>query len=471
MKSDNSIHIVTQALRDLIASSAPGAQLPSVRDLIEKLRVSPATVQNAFARLAGEGLIDPRPGQGTFVRQRPITGAASDLSWQAVALGAGRHAGGSMQDLLALPPPGSIPLSMGYLPQDLQATELLSAALKQIARNPALWDRLPFEGMDLLRAWFAREIGHGNVFSPHEAIICPGGQAAIASTLRALLAPGSTLLVEAPTYIGVISAARAAGITLVPVPGDADGVRPDLLEAALHETGARVFYCQPTFANPSGALLSELRRKQVLKVVADARAFLIEDDWARDLHLGSPPPPPLAAQDPNGHVISIRSLAKSAAPGLRIAAIMARGAALARLRAARGGEDFFVSGPLQAAALNIVTSPGWKRHLSTARNALAERRDALVTALRAEIGSDIGINVPQGGMHLWMQLPDHVSDTALASDLARQGVLVSPGRAWFPADPPGSYLRLTFAVAPSILREGARIIGTAIRQRGDRQTE
>lgn len=465
MKIDNSLQVVTQALRDLIASSAPGSQLPSVRELIEKFRVSPATVQNAFARLTGEGLIDPRPGQGTFVRQRPMTGAASDLSWQAVALGAGRRTGEAMQDLLALPPPGSIPLSMGYLPPDLQATELLSAALKQAAKNPALWDRLPFEGMEALRAWFAREIGHGNVFTPHEAIICSGGQAAIASTLRALLAPGSTLLVEAPTYIGVIAAARAAGITLVPVPTDGDGVRPDLLEAALRETGARVFYCQPTFANPSGALLSALRRRQVLDVIADARAFLIEDDWARDLHLGSLPPPPLAAQDPNGHVIYIRSLAKSAAPGLRIAAVMARGAALARLRATRGSEDFFVSGPLQAAALNVVTSPGWKRHLNAARNALIERRDTLAAALRVEAGTDMGIEIPQGGMHLWVQLPDHISDTALASDLARQDVLVSPGRTWFPADPPGSYLRLTFAAAPSILREGARIIGSAIRQR------
>lgn len=465
MKSDNSLHIVTQALRDLIAASVPGAQLPSVRELIEKFRVSPATVQNAFARLAGEGLIDPRPGQGTFVRQRPMTGAASDLSWQAVALGAGRRTGEAMQDLLALPPPGSIPLSMGYLPPDLQARELLSAALKQAAKNPALWDRLPFEGMEVLRAWFAREIGHGDVFTPHEAIICSGGQAAIASTLRALLAPGSTLLVEAPTYIGVIAAARAAGITLVPVPGDADGVRPDLLEAALRETGARVFYCQPTFANPSGALLSPLRRKQVLQVIAGARAFLIEDDWARDLYLGAPPPPPLAAQDPNGHVIYIRSLAKSAAPGLRIAAVMARGAALARLRATRGSEDFFVSGPLQAAALNIVTSPGWKRHLTAARNALIERRDTLVAALRAETGTGMDIAIPQGGMHLWVQLPDHISDAALAADLARRNVAVSPGGAWFPADPPGPYLRLTFAAAPSILREGARIVGSAIRQR------
>ncbi|MGH9916921.1 MAG: GntR family transcriptional regulator, partial [Pyrinomonadaceae bacterium] len=184
MKRDNSLHIVTQALRDLIASSAPGSQLPSVRELIEKFRVSPATVQNAFARLTGEGLIDPRPGHGTFVRQRPLNVATPDLSWQAVALGAARDTSESMQELLALPSPRSMPLSMGYLPPDLQATELLSTALKQVAKQPALWDRLPFEGMEPLRSWFAREIGQGSIFTPHEVIICPGGQAAIASTLR-----------------------------------------------------------------------------------------------------------------------------------------------------------------------------------------------------------------------------------------------------------------------------------------------
>ena len=183
-------------------------------------------------------------------------------------------------------------------------------------------------------AWFAREIGSGRVFTPHEVIVCPGGQAAIACTLRALVPQGRPLLVEAPTYTGAIAAARASGLELVPVATDADGVRPDLLADAFHRSGATAFYCQPTFSNPSGAILSAERRTQVLDVAAQARAFIIEDDWERDLYMGSAPRPPLAVEDQHGHVVYIRSLAKSAAPGLRVAAIMANDAeaAMARLR-------------------------------------------------------------------------------------------------------------------------------------------
>jgi len=387
-----------------------------------------------FAHLSQDGLIEARPGQGTFVRLAPEEGTGqADLSWQSVALGTGRFDGEFMSGLLTLPPPGSIPLSMGYLPPDLQATSLLSAALRQAAARPELWDRLPVEGLENLRAWFAREVGSGRVFIPHEVIVCSGGQAAIACTLRALVPQGRPLLVEAPTYTGAIAAARASGLELVPVATDSDGVRPDLLADAFRRSGATAFYCQPTFSNPSGAILSAERRTQVLDVAAHARAFIIEDDWARDLYLGSAPRPPLVVEDQHGHVVYIRSLAKSAAPGLRVAAIMAKGAGLSRLKASRNSDDFFVSGPLQAAALSVISAPAWKRHLTAARAALLERRDALVTALRAELGDTLLFRVPSGGMHLWVRLPDHLSDIALTAELARQRVVVSSGRAWFPA--------------------------------------
>ena len=465
MKRDNRLVPVIQLLREFVALAEPGAQLPSVRTLMRDHRISPATVERAFAQLASEGLIEPKPGQGTFVRQtQKIVAEEADFSWQSVALGSARGDGGSMGALLALPPSDSLVLSMGYLPPDLQATGLLTNALRQAAARPELWDRLSMEGLEPLRAWFAREIGNGSVFAPHEVMICAGGQAAIASTLRALVPHGRPILVEAPTYTGAISVARTAGLELVPVAMDENGVRPDLLADAFRQTGARVFYCQPTFSNPSGVVLSSERRAAVLDIAQQARAFIVEDDWARDLALVGAAPPPLAAEDRHGHVVYIRSLAKSAAPGLRVAAIMARGAALARLKAVRGSDDFSVSGPLQAAAVSIRSAPAWKRHLNMARAVLIERRDTLVAALRTELGDRASFRVPVGGMHLWVRLPDHISDIGITEELARQRVIVSPGQAWFPADPPGSFLRLTFGASPAALREGANRLGIAVRQ-------
>jgi DNA-binding transcriptional MocR family regulator len=432
-------------------------------------RASPVTVQRALARLAGEGLVVPRPGRGTFVAERVVPAAdpgtgtprAPDLDWQEVAL-ADRpplHAG-ALDQLLAVLPTGAIALTGGYLPPDLQPAAALGAALGRAARRPETWGRLAVEGLDPLRDWFARAAG-GHVRA-HDVVICNGGQAALATTFRALAAPGEPVLVESPTYLGAIAALRAAGLRAVPVPIDARGVRPELLAGAFALTGARVFYCQPLHANPTGATLAVERRAAVLEAVAAAGAFLIEDDWARDLRIDGDAPPPLAAGDPDGHVVYMRSLTKSAAPGLRIAAVSARGAAGARLKAARIVDDFFVSGPLQHATLELVSAPAWRRHLKALRTELRVRRDALVAALGEHLPDWELEVVPAGGLHVWVRLPDGVDDGGLAARAAAAGVLVSPGRPWFAAEPPAPHLRLTYAGAPAPdLVEGVRRLARA----------
>jgi DNA-binding transcriptional MocR family regulator len=467
MGQGNSEDRVTQALRAAATALAPGDRLPSVRELMATHRASPLTVQRAIGRLAGEGLVEPRPGRGTFVAARPVppagNGAADDLSWQSVALGARAVEESALQELLAVPPAAAIPLSSGYIDPELQSLQALGAALARAARRPGAWDRGQVEGREELRAWFAREAG--GRLRAHDMVVCPGGQAAMATAFRALAAPGEAIVLESPTYVGAIAAARAAGLRVVPVASDADGVRPDLLADALRRTGARVFYCQPLFANPHGATLAAERRPAVLDAVRAAGAFLIEDDWSRDLGIDGDPPPPLASADRDGHVVYLRSLTKSAAPGLRVAAVGARGAAGARLRAVRIVDDLFVAGPLQEAALELLASPARRRHLRRLRGALRVRRDALVAALARDLPEVRLGPLPAGGLHLWVALPDGVDDVALAAAAAARDVVVYPGRPWFPAEAPGPFLRLTFAGAPpEALAEGVRRLAGAVRR-------
>jgi len=197
------------------------------------------------------------------------------------------------------------------------------------------------------------------------------------------------------------------------------------------------------------------RRGAVLRAVTEAGAFLVEDDYARDLYIDHQPPPPLVADDTDGHVVYVRSLTKPAAPGLRVAALVARGAAAARLKTIQTLDDFFVPGLLQETALELVTSPGWPRHLRRVRRALRERRDALTSAVRDHLGAHPLPYRPAGGLHLWVALPPGTDDLALADRALRADVLVTPGRHWFPAEPSGSYLRLSYAGAsPPDLIEG-----------------
>ena len=450
-------------LRATAAASAAGARLPSVRELMARHRAGPQTVQRAIARLAQEGLLDPRPGSGTFVAAPAAVAevAAPDLDWQTLALGEGGADASALHAQMKLPPPGAIALSSGYPDESLQPTGLLAAALGRAARRPGAWARVPTEGVDRLRAWFASEAG--GLFRAHDVVVTPGTQAALSTVMRVLAGPGVPVLVESPTFLGTIAAARMARGRVVPVPVDRGGVRTDLLEAAFRATGAKVFVCQPLYANPHGASLAADRRAELLRIVREAGAFLVEDDYARDLALDDDPPPPLAAEDRDGHVVYLRSLTKAAAPGLRVGAIAARGAAGARIRAARVVDDFIVAGPLQEAALDLVSSPAWRRHRRSTAAVLAERRDLLVAAVRRHLTDATVDLVPRGGFSLWVRLPDGLDDVAVAAAAEREGVIVSPGSPWFPAEAPGPFLRLTFAAAPADeLERGARILGEVV---------
>jgi DNA-binding transcriptional MocR family regulator len=367
-----------------------------------------------------------------------------------------------------MPADGMQALNVGYLPESLQAPALLSAASARALRRPGLWARMAIEGLPALRAWFAAATG--GAYQPHEVTITPGTQAALATAFRALAQPGDAVLMETPTYAGAIAAARAAGLRIVPVPTDQHGVRPDLLEDAFGRTRARLFYCQPLHANPTGAVLSADRRGEVLAITARAGAFLIEDDWARHFTLDGESPPPLAAADPNGHVIHLHSLTKCAAPGLRIGAVAARGAALERLRSARLVDDFFVPGLLQETALQLVTAPAWPRHMRMVRAALRERRDRLAAGLRKHLGADCLPHLPAGGLHLWLRLTPGVSDLDVEQRAAGRNLLVSAGRHWCPADPPAPCLRLSFAACdPGVVESCARTLAAAIAEAAEQR--
>lgn len=476
MQERSSVAELAGILRTELNRYSPGEKLPSSRALVDRYRVSPVTVSRALAALRAEGLVVTRPGAGAFRATRPRAAEEAprpgDTSWQEVALSvetSGESVPRSVDAsgvlmTLAVPPPGALELHGGYLHPSLQPERALAAALARAGRRPGAWDRPPIEGLTELRAWFAAEIG-GGALAPSEVLITAGGQSALTTALRALAPPGAPVLVESPTYPGAIAAARAFGLRPVPVPVDADGVRTDLLEQALRTSGARVFLCQPLFQNPTGAVLSAERRREVLRVAREAGAFVIEDDFARRLahEDAGPLPATLAADDPDGVVVHVCSLTKVTSASLRVGALTARGPALERLRAIQVVDSFFVPRPLQEAALELVGSPAWTRHLRTVAAELRIRREALATGVRRDFPELALRHVPPGGFHLWLRLPDGADEAALTAAAQRAGVAVAPGRPYFCAEPPAPHLRLGFASAASAgeLAEGLRRLRTA----------
>ena len=462
MPQSSSVQGLVTILLAEVARLSSGDRLPSSRDLVRRHGVSPVTVTRAFAVLAANGDVLTRPGSGTFVapRRDPSAEHVIDTSWQAIALADGSVDAREVTDLLSPPPAESIPLAGGYLHRSLQPTRALSAALARAARRPDGWDRAPAAGLAPLRAFLAGLAG-GDV-TADDVLVTAGGQSALSMAFRGIAAPRSAVLVESPTYPGALAAARAAGLRPVPVPIDGDGIQPDLLAEAFAMTGARLLYCQPTFHNPTGSVLAPYRRRQVLDIARSNRAFVIEDDFARHLGHGAPMPRTLIADDRDGTVIYVTSLTKSASPSLRIGALVARGPVMQRLTAIRLVDDFFVSRPLQEATIELLSTPAWTRHLRALAAALRERCAALASGLAREIPDWTLVRPATGGLHLWIRLPARQADAA--ADTARaHGVTVSTDRGYFPAEPPGRYLRVGFAATANLteLAEGVRRLGAS----------
>src|SRR5579859_3430960 len=176
---------LNRELRREVLALGRGARLPSVRELSRRHRVSPVTVAAAIAPLAAEGVVVTRPGSGTFVVE-PVAanGGAGDFSWQPVALGPAVVDSNQLELLTRGGGEGTIPLASGFPSEDALPLRDLAAAAARAARRPGAWARVPAEGIEDLRACFARDAG--GLVRPRDVTITPGAQAALATAMRAL---------------------------------------------------------------------------------------------------------------------------------------------------------------------------------------------------------------------------------------------------------------------------------------------
>ncbi len=432
----------------MVAGLRAGARLPSTRSLTARFGASPVTVQQAVRALVREGLVESRPGAGNFVRHAQPAPRA-DYGWQTAALGAVGPHGALVGSTMQTPADDVIAMHSGYPSDDLLPVRAVQSALARAARSRSALDRPHASGLPELRSWFAQEVAEatasrGSAPTAADVVVMPGGQSALSSIFRALARPGESIVMESPSYWGAIAAARQAGLVVVPVPRAGDAVDPIVLTEVFERTRARLFYAMPHFANPTGSTWSPEQAAAVLDVVRENSAFLVEDDWAHDFAIDAVVRP-VVANDTDGHVVYLRSLTKSISPAVRIAGVIARGPALSRIRADRVVDGLYVSGVLQTAALDVVTAPGWQPHLRRMRDQLRQRRDALTALISAGLPAGVLTAVPAGGLNLWLRLPPGITAAGVVAACAAEGLLISPGEEWFPAEAVGEFVRLNYS--------------------------
>jgi len=364
--------------------------------------------------------------------------------------------------------PDAISMSGGWPDAALFPTERMAIIVEEaLAERPQLALQYgPTQGLVELRTLLAERMrAKGIACSADDIVITTGSQQALDLVGRILLDSGDRVLVENPTFVGALQSFRAYGAEFTGVPMDDDGVQPDALATAARDARAKCAYLIPTFQNPTGATMPLDRRHEVLQVLAEAGTPIVEDDPYGDLAYEGATATPLAALDPTRNaVIYLGTFSKTLAPGLRLAWAVCPPGVAQQMVMAKQGADLHSSSLSQAIAIGFMERGWLDEQIDRIRATYQQRRDAMVAALHQELPAGVTFAVPQGGLFLWLRLPEQVDTTALLAKAVEHKVVFVPGAPFHVDGRGGNCLRLTFAtLTPERIGEGVRALGSVIR--------
>ena len=284
--------------------------------------------------------------------------------------------------------------------------------------------------------------------TPDDILIVSGSLQALDLVNATLLARGDTVIVERDSYQGSLNRLTRLGVNAIGIPLDGDGMRMDALADTLSGLKRRgvtpkYIYTIPTVQNPTGTIMPETRRAELLKLAEQYGVPVFEDDCYADLIWDGKRPPALYAMSKAGNVIHIGSFSKSIAPALRVGFIVAPWAALSRMLALKTDAG---SGALEQMVLGEYCTAHFDTHVPSLRRGLRAKLDTLMEALNEQFGTSAEFDAPPGGIFLWVKLPDHVDTLKLYQAALAAGVSVNPGPEWSTDKAyAGSRLRLCFA--------------------------
>ena len=301
-----------------------------------------------------------------------------------------------------------------------------------------------------------------------EILVTSGSLQAIDLVNGVLLAPGDTVLIEQETYQGALTRLARLGVKAVGIPLDREGLRMDALSAALDDLKARnirpkYIYTIPTVQNPTGTIMGEERRRELLRLAENHGVPIFEDDCYADLIWDGRRPPALYAMSRHGGVIHIGSFSKSIAPALRVGYIVAGWEMLARMLSIKTDAG---SGALEQMVLAEYCAAHFTAHVPRLRRGLRAKLETLMASLAEQFGTTAEFDDPPGGIFLWIKLPDQVDTLKLAQAALAAGVAINPGPEWSTDKAYAkSRLRLCFA-SPSAeeIRQGVATLAEVCRR-------
>ncbi len=303
--------------------------------------------------------------------------------------------------------------------------------------------------------------------TPYDIIITTGAQQALDLLGKTFCNPGDVIITEGPTYLGALQAFSAYEPDIHCIPLDDDGMRMDLLEEELQQLGpggAKFIYTIPTFQNPSGVTMTLERRRRLLELADEYNIPLVEDNPYGRLRFAGEDVPPLRAL--SDEVIYLGTVSKIFAPGLRCGCLIAPEHVLSKINLVKQGSDLCGSAMNQVMVEHYFNDTPWRETLEHSKQLYAERCQAMLDALEEFFPPEVTWTHPQGGLFIWITVPEHIDTDELLNVALEQGVTFAPGSGFYPDGRGHDSMRVAFSFEePERLREAVQRLAPVIEER------
>ncbi len=412
---------------------AIGERLPSVRRLSEQNGVSVSTAVQVYLTLEKRGLVEARPKSGFFVRPtsrysapelrtsrplpRPTKVSMSELRTHIFELS-------TEPDIVPL---GAATPSVELLPL-AQLNRVTASAIRQAGAKAI--EYAPLMGCDNLRRQLARRsLEWSCPLTPEDLIVTNGATEALFLCLRATTHPGDVVVLESPTYFGILQAVETLGLQVLEVPTHPrDGMDLERLDSLLRAHRIAAVVSIPSFNNPLGSCMPEANRRQLVEMLGRRSIPLIEDDIYGDLAFPPASRPRTAKSfDEKGLVLLCGSVSKTLAPGWRVGWVAAGPRYLETVKQMKSGSTLAAPSVPQLALADFLRDGGYDRHLRRLRGHYAEQVGRMAQALTEAFPPGVRISRPKGGFVLWIELPGNVSALDLQTRALAERISLAPG--------------------------------------------
>jgi len=448
-----------------------GERLPTIREVSSGCKVTRATVQEGYRRLADMGLVEGTVGRGTIVLASAT--AASDPSHRLLSpyAEAAVRRTRTMQGAPSLSNARELVADFAELAPDESLfpvdewRQSMDAVLKARGRELLGYGHSTFGLQRLRELLAARSQDSDPELVAENLLVTAGAQQALDLVLRTVCSPGDIVVVTAPSYHHMHGLLRAHGLQVVQVPLGPDGLDLVQLSRVLSRPSVRLCYLMPTFHNPTGRSLNLEQRKQLVAALADTDVAVVEDEYQYSLRCRGAALPTLRSLDARGLTVTVSSVSKDLFPALRIGWVAGSDHLLQPMAAVKRFMDLETSPLLQAALVDFMRRGCLDRHLASLLAGLRHRHAALQQACAQHLPRGCRVTDPDGGFVAWLELPDAGQGEQLAELAVDRGVRVVPGCAFDldGAASRGVRLSLTRATVDQI-RAGVRVLGECARE-------